>query len=162
MGMSGNTENANDPDLQVQEKPESILTTIENFFDMDKRFPRTKEVKMNRVKLEPKTYFANERTSLKWISFAIIILGIGLSMFFSWDLWYTYVLGFIMVFVAMLAMSYSFYNFRWRAAHIRNRAEERYDDVWGPIALFCLMSMATLIGAGFQIADRIRTIENAQ
>eukprot|EP00339_Tiarina_fusa_P013634 CAMPEP_0117017106 /NCGR_PEP_ID=MMETSP0472-20121206/13409_1 /TAXON_ID=693140 ORGANISM="Tiarina fusus, Strain LIS" /NCGR_SAMPLE_ID=MMETSP0472 /ASSEMBLY_ACC=CAM_ASM_000603 /LENGTH=430 /DNA_ID=CAMNT_0004721389 /DNA_START=217 /DNA_END=1506 /DNA_ORIENTATION=- len=62
--LSGNQE---EPHLYPFEKPKtSALQKIQNFFDMDKRFPRQKEAKMNRVKLEPKTYFANERTFLKW------------------------------------------------------------------------------------------------
>lgn len=43
-------------------------------------------------------------------------------------------------------MAYSLlYNFRWRAAHIRNQAEKRYDDVSGPLALFGIITVAVLI-----------------
>ena len=58
-------------------------------------------------------------------------------------------------------MAYSLYNFRWRAAHIRNQAEERYDDVSGPLALFGIMTVAVLINAIFQISNKLDAIHAA-
>lgn len=111
--------------------------------------------------MEPKTYFANERTFLKWISFAVIIQGVGISLFLQSDAWYCYLLGFLLTIISMTAMGYALYNFRWRAAHIRNQADQRFDDVSGPIALFFLMTVAVIINAAFQITNRMTAIEDS-
>jgi len=156
--LSGDSE----PLYPYEQPRETVFTKIKHFFDMDRRFPRLKEAKMNRVKLEPKTYFANERTFLKWVSFGLIIQGVGLSMFSSSDSWYMYTLGFFMILVSLCCMGYSLYNFRWRAAHIRNQAEGRYDDIYGPVALFGLMTTAVIISAVFQVTRRIEAIQAFQ
>ena len=67
------------------------------------------------------------------------------------------IIGFIILGISVLAMLYSLYNFRWRAAHIRNQGEARYDDVWGPMCLFVLMTIAVLTNMGYMIYLRLTT-----
>jgi len=107
---------------------------------------------MSRMKIEPKTYFANERTFLQWMSFCTIIQGIGLALVSFTQTNYVGVLsGAAFIVISIIFMCYALFMFRWRAARIRNNQPGRYDDFWGPFALFCIMCFAALLNGGIYI-----------
>ena len=105
-----------------------------------------------RVKIEPKTYFANERTFLRWMSLCIMLEGIGIALLsipnFSTPTPQTSfagVSGSIFVVVSILFMGYALYMHRWRARAIAAASSARFDDVWGPVALFLAIVSAALV-----------------
>ncbi|CAJ1930789.1 unnamed protein product [Cylindrotheca closterium] len=89
-------------------------------------------------KIEPKTFFANERTYLHWLHYAVILSSIASSILAfsdesgeSWGEWYA---------LALLPISlgfclYALYTYLWRADQIRSRIPARWDDPFGPLVL---------------------------
>lgn len=104
------------------------------------------------VRVEPKVYFAAERTFLSWLEFSIILgsiaatllnFGDHVSLISAW--------GFTIV--ACCALLYSVGNYYLRVQMIRNRRASlsRYYDKWGPTALCGMLVVATLVNFVFKI-----------
>ncbi|KAK8206286.1 VTC domain-containing protein [Phyllosticta capitalensis] len=119
-----------------------------------KRFkaPKGKRIHVP-VRVEPKVYFAAERTFLSWLEFSIILgsiaatllnFGDGVALASAWAF----------TVVACLALLYSMGLYLWRVDKIRNRRAVRYHDKYGPTALclglFCavLVSFVMRMSAG--------------
>ena len=108
------------------------------------------------MKIEPKTYFANERTFLQWMSFCVIIQGIGIALIsFPSTNFVGLISGVCFVAISVGFMAYSLFLFRWRSARIRNNQPGRYDDFWGPFTLFCVMTAAVLVNAILFISNQL-------
>ena len=93
------------------------------------------------VRVEPKVYFAAERTFLSWLEFSIILGSIAATLLNFGDkvsLWAS--IAFTLV--ACAALLYSMCLYLWRVKCIRERKAVRYHDPWGPTAL-----CAGLVGA---------------
>eukprot|EP00899_Mesostigma_viride_P021788 jgi/Mesvir1/29610/Mv21464-RA.3 len=95
------------------------------------------------MKIEPKTFFANERTFLNWLHMAITMgtIAAGLLAFASDNadpsigVTFTYMVALILLPVSILTIAYAMWTFYWRAVKIRKREEGPYDDRKGPITL---------------------------
>ncbi|RPA85494.1 SPX-domain-containing protein [Ascobolus immersus RN42] len=94
------------------------------------------------VRVEPKVYFAGERTFLAWFEFAVYLgaiattllnFGDRLSMYAAW--------GFTVSSVASLIYALTMYI--WRSQKIRKRAAVKYHDKWGPSVL-CLLVFVSI------------------
>jgi uncharacterized membrane protein YidH (DUF202 family) len=116
-----------------------------------KRFkaPKGKRIHVP-VRVEPKVYFAAERTFLSWLEFSIIIgsiaatllnFGDRISLFSAW--------GF--TFVACASLLYSLGLYLWRVAMIRERRAVRYHDPIGPSVLCVGLFVAIAINFGLRI-----------
>jgi SPX domain protein involved in polyphosphate accumulation/uncharacterized membrane protein YidH (DUF202 family) len=104
------------------------------------------------VRVEPKVYFAAERTFLSWLEFSIILgsiaatllnLGDSVSLLSAW--------GFTIV--ACCALLYSVSTYYMRVQMIRNRRASlsRYYDKWGPTMLCVMLLAATFVNFAFKI-----------
>ncbi|EOR00985.1 hypothetical protein E3P92_00414 [Wallemia ichthyophaga] len=92
------------------------------------------------VRVEPKVFFANERTFLSWLHFAVILGGLAIGLLNFGDQVGKISAG-MFSFVAMLIMVYALVTYHWRASAIRKRGTGPYDDRLGPTILcFCLLS----------------------
>eukprot|EP01095_Lingulamoeba_sp_RSL-Kostka_P012766 TRINITY_DN5100_c2_g1_i1.p1 TRINITY_DN5100_c2_g1~~TRINITY_DN5100_c2_g1_i1.p1 ORF type:complete len:699 (-),score=260.90 TRINITY_DN5100_c2_g1_i1:312-2408(-) len=142
-----------DKEEYVSVKPEkSIIQKVSDFFNFDRFFTSGEKPIFTRMKIEPKTYFANERTFLQWMSFCIVIQAIGIALIsFPNNNFVGITSGIFFVIISVIFMGYSLFLFRWRAARIRNNQPGRYDDVWGPVALFVIMVLAVLANGVFYI-----------
>ena len=109
--------------------------------------PRGKRIHVP-VRVEPKVYFAAERTFLSWLEFSIILgsiaatllnFGDSVSLLSAW--------GFTIV--ACLALLYSMGLYLWRVQMIRGRRAVRYHDKWGPS--FLCLGLAAAVGISFGI-----------
>ncbi|KAK8151054.1 VTC domain-containing protein [Phyllosticta citrichinensis] len=100
-----------------------------------KRFkaPKGKRIHVP-VRVEPKVFFAAERTFLSWLEFSIILgsiaatllnFGDGVALASAWAF----------TTVACIALIYSMGLYLWRVDKIRNRRAVRYHDKYGPTAL---------------------------
>tara|TARA_B100000073_G_scaffold222605_1_gene185359 strand:+ start:70 stop:1821 length:1752 start_codon:yes stop_codon:yes gene_type:complete len=121
------------------------------------------------VKVEPKTFFANERTLLQWLSMAILLLFLGLGLmtletarssvsggtpnvsaavFGGGHSHASAVCGVIIAPIAVVFMIYALWTFIVRAKRIaRREPSTRYDDVFGPVALvviLCVVATASI------------------
>ena len=113
------------------------------------RAPKGKRIHVP-VRVEPKVFFAAERTFLSWLEFSIILgsiaatllnFGDALSLASAW--------GFTIV--ACASLIYCLVLYLWRVRMIRGRRAVRYHDKWGP-SLLCLgLVVAVAISFGVRV-----------
>ncbi|PVU94114.1 hypothetical protein BB561_002798 [Smittium simulii] len=100
------------------------------------------------VRVEPKVFFANERTFLSWLNFSIILgtISLGLVNFGDQKIKYAGI-GFTVF--SILVMIYSLYLYQTRATMILNREPGPYDSRNGPTVL--VISLISLFVLNFYV-----------
>ncbi|CAG8493508.1 1860_t:CDS:2 [Scutellospora calospora] len=88
------------------------------------------------VRVEPKVFFANERTFLSWLQFTVVLGGLAIGLLNFGDK-VGRISAALFTAVAMLIMMYALFIYHWRAAKIRRKEHGPYDDRYGPTFL-CL------------------------
>ncbi|KAI9204619.1 VTC domain-containing protein [Polychytrium aggregatum] len=96
------------------------------------------------VRVEPKVFFANERTFLSWLNFTMVLGGMALSLLNFGDR-IGQLTGLIFTVIAMLFMGYSLYLYQWRVHRIRERDPRPFDDRWGPTVLVLVLFSAVVV-----------------
>lgn len=91
------------------------------------------------TRVEPKVFFANERTFLSWLNFTVILGGLAVGLLNFGDKVGQISAG-LFTFVAMGTMLYALITFHWRAAAIRKRGQGSFDDRFGPTVLVCYLN----------------------
>ncbi|KAI0784297.1 SPX-domain-containing protein [Abortiporus biennis] len=110
------------------------------------------------VRIEPKVYFATERTFLKWLNFAVIIGTIATTLlnFIPPDDKVGLISAGLFTFAALAAIAYSAIIFVYRAWHIRHRrAEGMYYDKYGPTILSVLLLGALGANVGLRLREMV-------
>jgi len=98
------------------------------------------------MKIEPKTFFANERTFIQWLSFLVLLQSIGVGLvsfgpaFPGWR-----ITGLFFVAVAIVFMIYALLRYERRRYCIARRQRGPYDDRYGPIALVVILIAGLII-----------------
>ena len=110
-----------------------------------------------RVKVEPKTYFANERTFIQWISAALLLVTVALILLEAHDEESGYslaTLGAVLNACALVVAAYSIFVYFRRINLIKQGSAFGYADYIGPTILICavFLGVVTL----FVLALRIR------
>ncbi|CCG83546.1 Vacuolar transporter chaperone 1 [Taphrina deformans PYCC 5710] len=95
------------------------------------------------VRVEPKVFFANERTFLSWLNFTVILGGLAVGLLNFGDKVGRISAGLFTV-VAMMTMIYALVTYHWRANAIRKRGSGPYDDRFGPTML-CIFLLAAVV-----------------
>ncbi|MBW0497124.1 hypothetical protein O181_036839 [Austropuccinia psidii MF-1] len=95
------------------------------------------------VRVEPKVFFANERTFLSWLNFTVILGGLAVGLLNFGDRVGQISAG-IFTLVAMGIMIYALVTFHWRANAISKRGSGNYDDRIGPTALCIALLIAVV------------------
>ncbi|KAK1347445.1 vacuolar transporter chaperone 4 [Hamiltosporidium tvaerminnensis] len=101
------------------------------------------------VRIEPKVFFANERTFLSWLHFSIFIGGIGTALMGLGDSKAVYS-GIAFICVSVLFAIYALYLYFWRASMIRLRDPGPYDDLYGPFILVVVFLIAMVLSIFFK------------
>lgn len=99
------------------------------------------------MRVEPKAFFANERTFLSWVQFAIFLGGIGTAMIGLGNI-HAYLCGLMFIGMATAFALYSLYLFYSRAKKIREKDSSAYDTVVGPailVGIFILVIMMSFV-----------------
>jgi len=96
------------------------------------------------VRVEPKVYFANERTFLSWLNFTVILGGLAVGLLNFGDKIGRISAGLFTI-VAMGTMIYALVTFHWRAAAIRKRGTGSFDDRFGPTVLAVTLLCAVVV-----------------
>lgn len=99
------------------------------------------------VRVEPKVFFANERTFLSWIHFSIFLGGISTALV-GFGNRNAKISGYIFAFTSILFTLYALYLYHWRAERIRQRDPGPYDDRMGPnfvVIVFVLAMTANIL-----------------
>ena len=95
------------------------------------------------VRIEPKTFFANERTWLNWMNQCVLLVTLAvalLSVSRSYPSAYPLAIAFSAL--ALLFVLYAIGVFHWRGCMIRIRSAGGYDDRFGPTILSgCLLAI---------------------
>uniref|UniRef100_A0A7S0PWI6 DUF202 domain-containing protein n=1 Tax=Coccolithus braarudii TaxID=221442 RepID=A0A7S0PWI6_9EUKA len=104
--------------------------------------------------LEPKLFFANERTLLHWLHTCLTLTSIGLVMTAASDSQSPLMLsvGVALSVVSVALMWYAYRIFLWRIERISARTGERADDPIGPILISGALVAALLGTAVMTIA----------
>jgi uncharacterized membrane protein YidH (DUF202 family) len=99
------------------------------------------------VRVEPKSFFANERTYLKWIQLSIIFFTIGM-VFMASQTFTGINAGIVFFVIALLVLLYSWIIFNLRAQAMTEKKSGAYDDRYGPTLLTVLLvaALATVVG----------------
>lgn len=131
-------------------KPSSSETTILSS-------QSTKSVNLNNIKriaipirVEPKVFFANERTFLSWLHFSIFIGGLGSALVGLGDT-KAVISGAVFIVVSTIFAMYALYLYMWRARRIRERDPGPYDDLVGPGILVFVFVAAMALSLLFKI-----------
>lgn len=96
------------------------------------------------IKIEPKAFFANERTFISWLQFCALLLTVALNLLNFGDQ-VSKVCGGIFLFISMMLALYALFRFQYRAWQLRHPNQtRRYDDLYGP-AILCILIVAALV-----------------
>lgn len=95
------------------------------------------------VKIEPKVFFANERTFLAWMHLSVTLAGASIAILaFAEDQNpFSQLYGILLLPVAIAFIIFSLHQFMRRAAMIRNRSPGPYEDTVGPAVLGIILMM---------------------
>ena len=103
--------------------------------------PRTN---LTRMRIEPKVFFANERTFLKWMFAVVILISVSMTLLSISNA--TIKFGISLLAIAVLLIVYALVLYRWRLNRILKRDTTRFDDRIGPYLLGgCLMAAAVVV-----------------
>lgn len=118
---------------------------------------------MVRTRVEPKTFFANERTFLQWLQISVLVMLTAMSLLSSSSLtssvtgnttssrrtggcsegekscYASKLSGAIIAPVALLFMAYALYMYKKRTIQILRKETVRYDDQRGPVVLVVIL-----------------------
>lgn len=106
------------------------------------------------VRIEPKTYFALERTFLSYMEFAILIGTIAGALLNFGNDWVTVSAAWSFMVTAILILFYSLGMYIYRSYNIRLRRAIQYDDRFGPTAACLILLLSFGINAGLHFVHR--------
>ena len=104
------------------------------------------------ARVEPKVFFANERTFLLWLNFTVILGSLGVGLLNFGDSVGRISAG-LFTCIAMLTMVYALVTYHWRAKAIRMRGLGPYDDRFGPTMLCFFLLVAVVTNFVLRIRD---------
>ena len=103
------------------------------------------------TRVEPKVFFANERTFLSWLNFTVILGGLAIGLLNFGDNIGRICAG-LFTLVSMGAMVYALITFHWRAKSIRMRGQGGFDDRYGPTVLAVALGVAVVVNFVLRVA----------
>ncbi|KAL1902953.1 GTPase regulator Nrf1 [Sporothrix stenoceras] len=96
------------------------------------------------TRVEPKVFFANERTFLSWMNFTVILGALAIGMLNFGDR-PAFISAFLFTGVALVTMLYALFTYHWRAKSIRRRGQAGFDDRFGPTFLAIILVLAIVV-----------------
>ena len=105
------------------------------------------------VRVEPKVFFAAERTFLSWLEVSIILGSISATLLNFGDDGISLVAAWAFTVVACASLLYSLGIYLWRVRMIRGRRAARYHDKWGPSVLCGGLLVAVALNFGLRIRE---------
>ncbi|CEG77422.1 hypothetical protein RMATCC62417_12176 [Rhizopus microsporus] len=117
---------------------------IQNDEEEEGKEEKPKKKKKKQSTLEPKIFFANERTFIHWLKFSMLLLTAALTLLNFGD-YISMIAGSTFFGIAAVIALYAFGRYRYRAYQIHNTPHMRYDDLFGPFGLCCLLVAAMVL-----------------
>ncbi|GKT55129.1 vacuolar transporter chaperone 4 [Colletotrichum tofieldiae] len=122
-----------------------------------KRFkaPKGKKIYVP-VRVEPKVYFAAERTFLGWLEYSIYVgtVAVTLLNFGSKPTSSSFIVAGVFILLAILSLCYSVIIYLYRSKAIRTRRAAKFYDKWGPSALCASLFIAVMLNFAFEGRER--------
>ncbi|CEP07971.1 hypothetical protein [Parasitella parasitica] len=106
--------------------------------EKEEKKKKKKKQKPPQHTMEPKLFFANERTFINWLQFSALIMTAALTLLNFGDHVST-IAGATFFGISMVIALYAFFRYRYRAYQMSTRPDIRYDDLFGPVGLCCLL-----------------------
>ncbi|KAF9922597.1 vacuolar transporter chaperone [Linnemannia zychae] len=106
------------------------------------------------LKVEAKVFFANERTFLKWMNFAVLLGTLGVGLFNAGDNIGRFA-GILLAITALMTLVYSIWLYEKRLTMLRNRDPGPYDEPVMP-TLMCVC-MLTAISLNFYLKSSVKS-----
>ncbi|KAI0817615.1 vacuolar transporter chaperone 4 [Xylaria sp. FL0064] len=108
------------------------------------------------VRVEPKVYFAAERTFLGWLEFSIYVGAIAATLlnFGEKPTKIAFVAAGVFTLLAVLALCYSVGIYLYRSKGIRERRVIKYYDKIGPSVLCCALFIGVALNFAFEGKER--------
>lgn len=149
-----------DSKMMINNSLVSVSGEPENFesADLSPNADHGKRIAMP-IRVEPKVFFANERTFLKWVQFSIFLGGIGTAILGLGEnaaVW----CGAVLMLVSIFFILYALYIYNWRIQKIRIRFPGPYDDLTGPTALVGFFMVALLTSIFFKFPSILENLED--
>ncbi|CAD2105434.1 vacuolar transporter chaperone, putative [Plasmodium vinckei brucechwatti] len=119
----------------------SIFSFFKRLFFKKNQIVDKKIPKNSVVRVEPKTFFANERTLLQWLNTSVLLSTISITLL-NFSNFYGFISGIIMAPVAIFFIIYSFYIYLKRANALINKEPIDYTDKVGPGVLVVTLTFA--------------------
>ena len=108
------------------------------------------------VKVEPKVYFANERTFLDWMHMSVLLATVSTAIIaFAEANEYSQIYGLILMPTSIGFTCYALYVYMKRANMIRNKHPGPYEEKIGPIILATLLATTIVINFAIRLYDMI-------
>jgi SPX domain protein involved in polyphosphate accumulation/uncharacterized membrane protein YidH (DUF202 family) len=105
-------------------------------------------------KVEPKLFFANERTFIKWMHMAVILSGVSTGVLaFSNATSYAQDYAVMLLPISLMFIGYALSTFLWRCNQIKTRSDLRWDDPMGPVVLTCCLIVALVVQFVLKLRD---------
>lgn len=105
------------------------------------------------IRVEPKVYFAAERTFLSWLEFSIILGTISAALLNFGEDYITLSSSWAFTILAASALLYSLVLYIWRVDKIRKRRDVKrvYYEKWGPTVLGVGLVLAVLTNFALRV-----------
>eukprot|EP00922_Rhytidocystis_sp_ex-Travisia-forbesii_P019565 GHVS01028936.1.p1 GENE.GHVS01028936.1~~GHVS01028936.1.p1 ORF type:complete len:767 (+),score=94.82 GHVS01028936.1:35-2335(+) len=102
------------------------------------------------VRVEPKTFFANERTLLQWMNTAVLLSTISITLL-NFGTKTSRVAGLIMAPVAIFFICYAFWSYLRRSYSLERKEPIDYNDRIGPAVLVVTLVLALTAVIGLNV-----------
>ncbi|KAF5026227.1 hypothetical protein F66182_1694 [Fusarium sp. NRRL 66182] len=108
------------------------------------------------VRVEPKVYFAAERTFLGWLEYSIYIgtIAVTLLNFGSHPTAAHFWVAGVFTLIAIFSLCYSVLTYLYRSKGIRSRKVVKFYDRWGPSALCVALFFGVALNFAFEGRER--------
>ncbi|EEY18435.1 vacuolar transporter chaperone 4 [Verticillium alfalfae VaMs.102] len=108
------------------------------------------------VRVEPKVYFAAERTFLGWLEYSIYVgtVAVTLMNFGTSPTSASFIVAGVFTLLAILSLCYSVAIYLYRSSAIRNRRNIKFYDRWGPSVLCGALFVAVCLNFAFEGRER--------
>ena len=121
-------------------KPGTNWNLNETFKD---KLPKGKTISVP-IRIEPKVYFANERTFLSWLSMGMLLGAVATTLLnYGSKSALTSSIGFFIT--AIFTIAYATYKYLWRVLMIREKKAAAYGDKFGPNMICAFIFLATFV-----------------
>ncbi|EUD66018.1 hypothetical protein C922_03488 [Plasmodium inui San Antonio 1] len=132
-----------------------IISFFKKIFFCKNNVVEIKRPKTAVVRVEPKTFFANERTLLQWLNTSVLLSTISITLL-NFSNSYGFASGVIMAPVAIFFILYSFHIYLKRAEALINKEPINYTDKVGPGVLVITLTFALSTVVLLNIYSRLK------